>query len=101
MLERIARYAEADVRLVRLLREDLDAAVPVRRSKRVGCAGLARGHVAQQLLEPLDETVADLATDPDNHPRRLVPPVEVLHERLARRAAYRLLAADDVPAERL
>ena len=47
------------------------------------------------------QVVADLAAEPDDHALGVVPAVEVALERLARRRADGLLAADDVPAERL
>jgi hypothetical protein len=47
------------------------------------------------------QAVPELAADADDHPLRLVPVIEVGVERVLRRAANRLLAADDVPAERL
>ena len=64
-------------------------------------AGLGVGHVAEQLLRALEQPVADQARDAEHHARRLVPAVEVAHERVARRALDRLLAADDVATERL
>ena len=78
----------------------LDAAVRVRR-RRLRLAGLDARQVAEQLLRALEQAVADAAADAEHHALRVIPPVEVRHERLARRAAHRLLAADDVPAERL
>ena len=47
------------------------------------------------------QPVAELPADADDHPLRPVPAARVVEERLARRAADGLLAADDVPAERL
>ena len=72
----------------------------------VGCqaAGeprLRRRQVAEQLLEPVVQPVAEPAADADDHPVGPVPGARVVVERLLRRAADRLLAADDVPAERL
>src|SRR5579875_3084617 len=43
----------------------------------------------------------DPAGDTDDHPRGLVPAAEIAHERVAGRGAHGLLAADDVPAQRL
>ena len=74
---------------------------PLPFGNRSGRAGLARLHVAEQLLEPLLQAVAEQAADADDHAVGRVPLVDVVGERLARRAADRLLAADDVPAERL
>ena len=88
------------MRLVGLLREDLDATVLVRR-RRLGLARRALRHVAEQLLRALEQTVTDLAPDAEHHARRVVPAVEIRRERVAGRAAHGLLAADDVPAERL
>ena len=64
-------------------------------------AGVARLDVAEQLLEPLDQVVAEVAADADDHPLRPVPAVEVGEERIARCGADGLLAAEDLPAERL
>ena len=68
-----------------------------------GCGSpvVARLEVAEQLLEPLEQAVAELPAEPDDHALRPVPAVEVVQERVARRGADGLLAADDVPAERL
>ena len=57
--------------------------------------------VAEQVFEPLHEAVAEPPADADDHAFGAVPAVDVLGEGLARRAADGLLAADDVPAERL
>ena len=58
--------------------------------------------VAEQLLELSVQTVADPAADADATMRsRPVPVLDVVGERLPRRGADGLLAADDVPAERL
>ena len=88
------------MRLVRLLREDADSPVRIRRDGS-RLARLGRRQVAEQLLRLGEHVVADPAAEAEHHARRLVPVVEVRHERLARRSAHRLLAADDVPAERL
>jgi hypothetical protein len=100
MLDRVARHAEDEMRLVGLLREHADTLAPML-AGRLGRAGLAARQVAEELRCAREGVVADLAGDADDHPRRRVPAVEVLHERLARRLADGLLAADDVPAERL
>ena len=89
------------MRLVGLLRVDVHAP-----TVRHGLGGKRRAgfrvlEVAEQLLDPLGETVADPAADADDHARRLVPVAEVVHERVARRGLHGLLAADDVPAERM
>jgi hypothetical protein len=57
--------------------------------------------VPEEVLEPLVQPLADGAADPDHHPFRPIPLVDVVGERLAGRAVDGLLAADDVPAERL
>ena len=57
--------------------------------------------VAEQLLEPWDEPVADVAADPGDHPGRPVPVIEVPEKGVAGSRAHGLLRADDVPAERL
>ena len=49
----------------------------------------------------LDGVAAHRAGEPGDHAGRAIPAVEVVEERLARRAAHGLLRADDVPAERL
>ena len=67
----------------------------------LGLTGLDALHVAEQRLERREQVAFDLAADADDHPLRVVPAAEVVEERLARRAAHRLLRADDVPAERL
>src|SRR5215470_3365566 len=100
MVERKAVDAEADVRLLRLLRMDTDAAVCVRH-RRIRRSGLRAREVAEQILCAFEQTVADAARDAEHHARRLVPLVEIAHERVARRVADRLLDADDVAAERL
>ena len=89
------------MRLVGLLRVDVHA--PTVRHGLGGKrrAGLRVLEVAEQLLDPLGETVADPAADADDHAGRLVPVAEVVHERVARRGLHGLLAADDVPAERM
>src|SRR5690348_6547778 len=86
--------------LLGLLRVDADAAVRVRRD-RLRLVGLGVLQVTEQLLRPLEQAVTDTARDAEHHPRRLVPAAEVAHERVPRSVADRLLAADDVPAERL
>src|SRR6266550_516827 len=102
MLERIAVNAEADVRLVGSLRVHLDARMVLRiQLGGLGLSGLSFLQVTEQLVDPLVEIVADLPTDPDDHPRGLVPVTDIAVERLALRAADGLLATDDVPPERL
>src|SRR5438552_11849246 len=100
MAKRQAVLPECDDRLLRLLRRDDDAAVRMRRD-RLRLAGLDVLEVAEQLLRPLEQSVADAAPDAEHHARRLVPPVEVAHEGLARSVADGLLGADDVPAQGL
>ena len=68
---------------------------------RRGLTCLSRLEVAEQLVDPFAQTLADLSADADDHAARAVPVVEIVGERLALSAADRLLAADDVPAERL
>ena len=88
------------MRLVGLLREDLDPAVRMRR-QRLGLAGLRRGQVAEQLLRPLEQVVAGAAGEAQHHSGGLVPAAQVVGERRACRVPHGLLATDDVPAERL
>src|SRR5207237_8781003 len=64
-------------------------------------AGLLRLEVAEEPFDRAEVAVVQLAGDADDHPLGLVPAADVVEERLARRAADRLLAADDVPAEGL
>src|SRR5436190_21704837 len=101
MVERIAWDAEAEVRLVGLLAVDLHSR-PVRAAwlQRRRLTGLGRGQIAEQLLDPRDRVVADVAAEPDDHPLGLVPAAGVVEEGLAVGCADRLLAADDVPTER-
>ena len=102
MLERIAVHADADVRLVGSLRVHLDLRVVLRlHLDRLGAARLRLLHVAEELLDPPVEVVADLPADPDDHSRGPVPAIDVAVECLAVRAPDRFLPADDVPAERL
>src|SRR5437763_12402326 len=102
MLERIAVDAEADVRLVGRLRVDLHPRVAVHaQPHRLGLAGLRLWVVTEQLGDTLVQAVANLPADADDHARRLVPVADVRPEAIGCRAADRLLAADDVPAERL
>ena len=90
------------MRLVRGLRVHLDEGVVVLfHLDRIRPAGLPLGHVAEQLLCALVQVVADLPADADDHAGRPVPVVDVAVERVAVRVPDRLLAADDVPAERL
>ena len=76
-----------------------------RRSAAAAAAAGARGPAGSRSPSRrstrLRSVVAEPAGDADDHARRLVPAVEVVEERLARRGADGLLAADDVPAERL
>ncbi len=58
-------------------------------------------HVAEQLFELRQQIVADHARDADDHARRRVPLVDVVHERLARRGLDRLARAERLPAERV
>src|SRR5690348_11803507 len=57
--------------------------------------------VAEEPAHVLDHVVADAARDADDHALRVVPALEIGEERLPGGRAHRLLAADDVPAERL
>ena len=72
MVERVAADAEAEVRLVGLLRVDLHLrAVPCADGDRVGRAGRRRLEVAEQLARARSsEVVADPPADADDHPRR-------------------------------
>src|SRR5207302_891004 len=60
-----------------------------------------RLEVPEETLDVAEHLVVQPPGDAHDHPRRLVPAVEVAEERLPSRAAYGLLATDDVPAERL
>src|SRR5579862_1323373 len=100
MNEWIARHAEDDVRLVGLLREHLDAAVLVRLYG-LGLGRLLRREIAEELADALVQPFADVAADAEHDAGRVVPAVEIRHERVARGVANGLFAADDVPAERL
>ena len=70
----------------------------LQRRRRRRLAGL---QVAEQPLDLRAHVAFEPSADADDHPRRLVPALQVVEERLARRGAHGLLAADDVPAERL
>src|SRR5256885_5817038 len=101
MIERVARYADADVRLVGLLVVDLHARpvgldLRVRRLTRVG-----RGQVAEQLLDLGHGVAADVAPEPDDHSLWLVPAPRVAEEGVSVGCADRLLSPDDVPPKRL
>ena len=63
----------------------------------VSCGSMSPRSAFESLLQ----AVAELAADAEDHAVRPVPLVGVVEERLARGAADGLLAADDVPAERL
>ena len=90
------------VGLVRLLRVQFHAraAVPgdLHGRRRPGRRGL---EVAEQLLHVRSHVAVDPAAEPDDRALGLVPAVDVVGEGVARGGAHRLLAADDVPAERL
>ena len=64
-------------------------------------AGIVAAEVAEQLLELRQQAVADHAGDADDHPRRRVPPVDVIGERLAVRRLDRVACAERLPAERV
>ena len=98
---RVAPRADHDVRLIGLLRVEADGAAVLGELDRLGRARLPGLDRAEQLLELLDDVVADLAAEPDDGALRVVPAVEVAEERVARRRADGVLRADDVPAERL
>src|SRR6059058_5754364 len=102
MVERVARDAEAEVRLVGLLAMDLQArSVRGLRLERRWLAGLGRRQVAEQLLELRERIVTEVAAEPDDHPLWFVPAFRVAEEGVPVGGADRLLAPDDVPAERL
>ena len=63
--------------------------------------GLAWRDAAEELVQALVQVFAKAATEPDHHALGPVPALEVGEERLSRGVPYRLLAPDDVPAERL
>ena len=70
MLDRVARDAEAEVRLVGLLREDLHAAVPVR-PRRAPAAASRRGRGRRAAPRRARASGgADAAAEADDHPRR-------------------------------
>ena len=68
---------------------------------RLRLARLGGLEVAEQPFDLGLEVAVDLARDPDDHALRLVPAVDVAEERVPARPAHGLLAADDVPAQRL
>ncbi len=101
MAERIAPRAEHDVGLVGLLGEHRDGRAVRRRCGRLRQSCLARLDRAEELLEALDEVVADAAADADHDALGPVPAVDERGERLARGRTDGLLGADDVAAERV
>src|SRR5438270_12374364 len=101
MCERVARHADAEVRLVRLLVMDLHARSVGLNLRGRGLAGLGGRQVTEQLLDLRDRVAADVAAEADDHSLRLFPPVSVADEGVFIRVPDRFLAADDVPAERL
>ena len=103
MGERVAGHAEAEMRLVGVLRVDLDAGGPVgRRARRAPArrSPPARGRRAARSISA-SRSPSILPPTPTTMRVGLVPVVDVAEERVAGRGADRLLAADDVPAERL
>src|SRR5881392_2984931 len=101
MDERVAVDAEAEMRLVGVLAVDLHLRARAVYGGRRRVAGLGGLEVAEQALDRAEVIAVELARDADDHPFRLVPAAGVVEERLALCPADRLLAADDVPAERL
>ena len=101
MAVRVAPRADQEVGLVGLLGVEAHRLAVLGQDDRLGRAGLRRGDRAEQLLEALVEAVAELPAEPDDGAVGGVPAVDVREERVAGRAADRLLGADDVPAERL
>ena len=90
------------MRLVGRLGVDLDARLSVPLDfGRLGSTGLRRVDVTQEPLELSLEVAVDLPGDPDDHALGLVPAIDVAEEGVPGGAAHGLLAADDVPAERL
>ncbi len=90
------------MRLVGLLRVHID--LGSRRRFEDGGRGLARLRRLQVAEQPLDvrtHVAVEPSRDPDDHSRRLVPAIQIAEEGLARCVPHGLLAADDVPAERL
>ena len=87
--------------LVGLLRVHLHRRAVRGDPHRLGQAGLAGLHRAEQLLELLREPVADVAADADDGALGPVPAVDERRERVACRGADGFLRADDVTPERL
>ncbi len=97
----VAACANDQVRLVGLLLKDAHRAPVLGHDNRLRPTGLARLDPAEEPFQSLVQIVSEEAAEPDHHPLGPVPAVEVGEERLPRCPAYRLLEADDVPAERL
>ena len=75
MVEREARHADAELRLVGVLlvHAHVRAGLGVELGRRVEARAAVRGQVAEQLLERRDEVVADHAADADDHAVGRVP----------------------------
>ena len=99
---RVRRDPQADVGLVGILLVDVQLRL-ARPGELCGhrLAGAVPGHVAEQILETRDQTVADRPGDAHDQACRCVPVVEVVEERLAGRAANRLARSQRLPAERV
>ena len=101
MAERIAAYAEDEMRLLRLLRVQEHRRALGRQLDGDRGSGLPRPEASEEVLELLEDAVVDLASDADHDSLRLVPGVEVRGECVLRRRFDGLLRAEDVPSERL
>ena len=102
MVDRDARVAEDQVRLLRVLVVDRDARAgrPVE-LRRAGAAVAVARNVPEQLLEHRREVVADHPGDAHDHAVGRVPLVDVVGEGVAACGVHRVLRADDLPAERV
>jgi hypothetical protein len=89
------------MRLLGRLRVEEDRRRVRRKLDRRRGARRARLDPTEQLLEALHQALLDPAADPDDHPLRAVPRVEVGEEGVAGRRLDGLARPEDVPAERL
>ena len=104
MLERQARHADADLRLVGRPSGARATCGPVavrQLGRRRGSRGRSPGSRRTCSSSVGDQILADHAADADDHAVGRVPLFDVVDERVAVRAADRVLRAERLPAERV